>query len=82
MKKDKKLKKILNIQMIVMFLALVFIICSFFIKVLAPYREIVLGVILLMMGYSNQIIYKRTKMTIAYVIFGILLIVTNLIKIF
>lgn len=82
MKNDKKIKKILNIQMIFMALALIFIVCSFFISALVPFREIVLGLILLMMAYSNQIIYKRKNMTIVYVIFGLILIITNIIKLF
>lgn len=82
MKKDKNIKKILNIQMIFMALALIFIVCSFFISSLVPFREIVLGLVLLMMAYSNQMIYKRKNMTIVYVIFGLILIITNIIKLF
>lgn len=82
MKDNQKIKKILNVQMIVMIIASIFIICSFFISNLAPFREIVLGLVLLMMAYSNQLIYKRKNMTIVYILFGLLLIVTNLIKIF
>lgn len=82
MNDNQKIKKILNVQMIVMIIASIFIICSFFISNLAPFREIALGLVLLMMAYSNQLIYKRKNMTIVYILFGLLLIVTNLIKIF
>ena len=82
MKDNQKIKKILNVQMIVMIIASIFIICSFFVSNLAPFREIVLGLVLLMMAYSNQLIYKRKNMTIVYILFGLLLIITNLIKIF
>lgn len=82
MKNENKIKKILNLEIIFMLICIVFIVCSFFISVLEPYREIVLGLILLMMAYSNQIIYKRKSMTIVYVLFGLLLIITNLIKLF
>lgn len=82
MKNNDKIKKILNVQMVVMIIVSIFIITSFFVTSLAPFREIALGIVLLMMAYSNQIIYKRKNMTIVYVLFGLLLIITNIIKIF
>ncbi len=81
MKKEitKKMRTILNVQLVFMIIVIIFIICSFFIEPLALYREIVLGIVLLMMGYSNHVIYQKKNMTIIYIFFGLLLIVSNIV---
>ena len=78
--KNDKIKKVLNFQIIIMAVALILIVLTFFINGFDDYREIILGVILLTMAYSNQIVYHRTGMTVLYVIFGLLLIVPNIIR--
>ena len=78
--KNDKVKKVINFQLIVMIISLIFIILSFLIKSLADYREIVLGIILLVMAYTNYIVYEKKKMTIIYIIFGLLLIIPNIIR--
>ena len=78
--KNEKAKKVINIQLIVMIVALVSIILSFIIKPLADFREIVLGLILFMMAYTNYVVYEKKKMAIIYIIFGLLLTIPNIIR--
>ncbi len=78
--KNKKFKVVMRIQLAVILLALGFIIATFFVKSLADYREIALGLVLLMMGYTNLAIYEKKKMAIIYFVFGGLLIAANVIK--
>lgn len=78
--RSEKIVKTLNLQIVVMVLSLIFIIVSFFVKSLADYREIVLGIILLMMGYTNIVVYEKKKMALIYFIFAALLIIPNIIK--
>ena len=80
MMKSEKAKKAINFQLIVMIMSLVFIILSFFIATLADYREIVLGLILFTMAYTNYVVYEKKKMMIVYIIFGLLLIIPNIIR--
>ena len=80
MMKNDKIRKILNFQIVVMIISLSLIILTFMIEGFDKYREIILGVILLTMAYSNQVVYKRVGMTILYVVFGLLLIVPNVIR--
>jgi len=81
MKNDSNnIKKILNFQIIIMIISLILIILTFFIDGFADYREIILGFILLTMAYSNQIVYHKTGMTILYVVFGLLLIIPNIVR--
>ena len=80
MKNNEKAKKVINIQLVIMIIALIFIALSFAIKPLADYREIVLGIILLVMAYTNYVVYDKKKMTILYVVFGLLLIIPNIIR--
>ncbi len=78
--KNEKTKKVINFQLVVMIISLVFIVLSFLIKSLADYREIVLGVILLVMAYTNYVVYEKKKLTILYILFGLLLIIPNIIR--
>ena len=78
--KSEKAKKVINFQIVVMIISLVFIVLSFLITKLADYREIVLGLILLTMAYTNYVVYEKKKMTIVYIIFGLLLIIPNIIR--
>ena len=78
--KNEKIIKTLNLQIIVMVLSLIFIVLSFFVKTLADYREIVLGIILLMMGYTNIVVYEKKKLSILYFAFAALLIIPNIIR--
>ena len=80
MMKSEKAKKAIDFQLIVMIVSLVFIVLSFLIKALADFREIVLGIILLVMAYTNYVVYEKKKMTILYIIFGLLLIIPNIIR--
>ncbi len=80
MMKSEKAKKAINFQLVVMVISIIFIILSFFIKSLVDYREIVLGIILLTMAYTNNIVYEKKKMTIIYIIFGLLLIIPSIIR--
>lgn len=80
MMKSERAKKAINFQLIVMIISLVFIVLSFLIKSLADYREIVLGIILLVMAYTNYVVYEKKKMTVLYIIFGLLLIIPNIIR--
>ncbi len=77
---NKKIKIILDVQVIVMIVFLIFIIMSFFIKALADFREIALGLILLMMAYTNKKVYPKNKMTFLYIVFGLLLIIPNIVR--
>ena len=61
MMKSEKARKAINFQLVVMIISLIFIILSFVIKVLANYREIVLGIILLVMAYTNYVVYDKKK---------------------
>lgn len=79
-KENNKIKKILNIQLIFMLLIIVFIVLTFINPSLAKYREIALGLVLLFMAYSNHVVYKRRNMTILYIIFGLLLIIPNILR--
>ena len=78
--KSERAKKAIDFQLIVMIVSLVFIVLSFLIKSLADFREIVLGIILLVMAYTNYVVYEKKKMTILYIIFGLLLIIPNIIR--
>lgn len=78
--KNEKTKKVINFQLVVMIISLIFIVLSFLIKSLADYREIVLGVILLVMAYTNYVVYEKKKLTILYILFGLLLIIPNIIR--
>ena len=78
--KSEKAKKVINFQIVVMIISLIFIVLSFLITKLADYREIVLGLILLTMAYTNYVVNKKKKMTIVYIIFGLLLIIPNIIR--
>ena len=78
--KSEKVKKVINFQMIVMIISLILIVLSFFVEVLADYREIVLGLILLVMAYTNYVVYEKKKLTIVYIIFGLLLIIPNVVR--
>ena len=78
--KDNKIRKVLNFQIVVMIVSLTLIILTFMIEGFDKYREIILGFILLTMAYSNQVVYHKKGMTILYVVFGLLLIVPNVIR--
>ena len=78
--KTEKAKKAIDFQLIVMIIALILIVLSFLIKFLADFREIILGIILLVMAYTNYVVYAKKKMTIIYIIFGLLLIIPNIIR--
>ncbi len=78
--KSERSRKAINFQLVVMILSLIFIILSFLIKSLADYREIVLGIILLVMAYTNYVVYEKKKLTILYILFGLLLIIPNIIR--
>lgn len=78
--KSEKAKKAINFQLVVMIISLIFIVLSFLIESLINYREIVLGIILLVMAYTNYVVYEKKKMTIVYIIFGLLLIIPNIIR--
>jgi len=76
----KNIKRILNFQIVIMVISLIFIILSFFYSQLADYREIVLGLILITMAYTNHVVYEKNKITIIYILFGLLLIIPNIIR--
>ena len=78
--KNEKAKKVIDFQLVIMIISLVFIVLSFLIKSLADYREIVLGIILLVMAYTNYVVYEKKRLTILYIIFGLLLIIPNIIR--
>ncbi len=80
MMKSEKAKRAINFQIVVMIISLILIVLSFFISVLADYREIILGLILLTMAYTNYVVYEKKKMTIVYVLFGLLLIIPNIVR--
>lgn len=64
-----------DLQMVLTFLTIIVFVLFIFHSKMLSYLQLSLGVTLLVMGYNNQIIYKRAKFTVAYVFVGIILLV-------
>lgn len=77
MKEPVKLDAGLITQLVLVLILIVLLILSFFWEFLLPICEIVAGLALIIMGYNNHRIYKRKALTIIYVLFGIILIVST-----
>ena len=69
----------LKIEFIFMILLVISLITSFFTKIY-EYSQIIMGALLIIMGYNNQKHFKRKNMTYIYYIFGELVIIFTIIK--
>jgi len=68
------------------------ILCTIIILVLAivsimnhnifPYFEIIMGIDLMIMAYNNKKIFQKEKLTLYYLIFGIIVLVIGIIGVF
>lgn len=76
MKEPVKLDAGLITQLVLVLILIVLLILSFFWEFLLPIAEIIAGLALIVMGYNNHRIYHRKALTIIYIIFGIILIVS------
>ena len=67
-----------NLQFILTITVFIFFILSFFYSSMFCWLELFLGLSLLMMAYNNQLIYKRKRATIVYFVFGILVLLLDI----
>jgi len=58
-------------QVIILFLLLIFIISSLFVQEVSGVVKMLLSLTLLIMGYNNMVIFKRKGFSILYFIIGI-----------
>lgn len=70
----KKLSISLKLEFTLMIVLAISSISSLFTKIYS-YSEILMGILLLLMGYNNQKYIKRKHMTYVYYIFGMIVIV-------
>jgi len=47
-----------------------------------PYFEIIMGIDLMIMAYNNKKIFQKEKLTLYYLIFGIIVLVIGIIGVF
>lgn len=73
--KEKKQSKVgIYTQLILTLATVILAICYFMNRGLLPYLQLSLALTMLIMGYNNQKVYKRTGFTYFYVIIGIILL--------
>ena len=70
------------LQFVTLFLLIIFVISSLFIKEFTPIVEFLVGVTLLFMAYNNYNLTKRKGFTILYSLTGIVFVVTSILKIY
>ena len=70
-----------TIQVILTILMVIFLVLSLLVsKKLYSYFYLLVGLDLLAMAYNNKNIYKKDKVTIIYIIFGIIMIIYAILK--
>ncbi|MBR2840457.1 MAG: hypothetical protein IKF01_01150 [Bacilli bacterium] len=69
----------LKLELAFMIILVISLITSFFTKIYS-YSQMIMGVLLIIMGYNNQKHFKRKNMTYIYYIFGELVIIFTIIK--
>lgn len=69
----------LKLELAFMIILVISLITSFFTKIYS-YSQMIMGVLLIIMGYNNQKHFKRKNMTYIYYIFGGLVIIFTIIK--
>lgn len=77
MNKEKVNKYGLIIQLLLVLAVLVLLLLTAFDKIYLTIAEIVTGLALLVMAYNNHNVYNRKYLTIIYIIFGILVIISG-----
>lgn len=85
MKKNKINKNnilFVNLQIILTIAVIIMFIVYMFNKKYFMWLELVLSLALLVMGYNNQVIYKRKNATILYVFVGTLLLILFILSLF
>ena len=70
------------IQIVLLIVFVDLLIMSIFLPKIYVVSQFVLSFLLFVMAYNNYNIYKRKGMTIIYIIIGLLLLVTQIIKIY
>lgn len=75
--------KNLSISLKIEFILMIVLALSFISSIITKiyfYSFIIMGLLLIIMGYNNQKYIKRKNMTIIYYIFGVLVIIITIIK--
>ena len=81
MNKEEKKVKVnkygLIIQLILVLAVLILLILTAFDKIYLTIAEIVAGLALITMAYNNHTVYNRKYLTLVYIAFGILIIISG-----
>ncbi len=63
-------------------LLLIFAVISIINHSMFPYFEIFMGIDLMIMAYNNKKIFQKEKLTLYYLIFGIIVLIVGIIGVF
>ena len=80
MEKSSKNKTLFFIQTIFSGLLAIIGIITIFNNSFFPYLEILLGLNLLLLAYNNQRIFHKQKMTVMYIVFGVIVILVGILS--
>jgi len=70
------------LQVLCTIIVLVLAIVSIMNHNIFPYFEIIMGIDLMIMAYNNKKIFQKEKLTLYYLIFGIIVLVIGIIGVF
>ena len=70
------------LQALCTIIVLVFAIVSIMNHNIFPYFEIIMGIDLMIMAYNNKKIFQKEKLTLYYLIFGIIVLVIGIVGVF
>ncbi len=78
----KKMPLGLIVQLVLVAILIVVLGLSMFWNFLLIYAEVIAGAALIVMAYNNQKVYNRKHLTWIYALFGVVLIITAIWKVF
>ena len=70
------------LQVLCTIIVLVLAIVSIMNHNIFPYFEIIMGIDLMIMAYNNKKIFQKEKLTLYYLIFGIIVLIIGIIGVF
>ena len=70
------------LQALCTIIVLVFAIVSIMNHNIFPYFEIIMGIDLMIMAYNNKKIFQKEKLTLYYLIFGIIVLIIGIVGVF
>lgn len=79
--KNEQFSQGLIMQFLTFIIMIILLILSIFFNFLLPYAIIVAGITLIIMGYNNQVTFQRKSLALIYIIFGIMVIISGIVRI-